>query len=215
MLRSNGRSVPASLAWVQQRCQSSSTGASRKTVGTPDALSRAEFCSWTNAPPPKATIFTAPLRISSRTSCSAACSARRNSGSPESRKICDTVRCSRRSMRSSRSSKVQFRRPARVRPTLVLPAPINPTRNRAVPVSPGWHGSWDCTRTFTPSVLPECLFKRSEFLWFLFCCAFSEVDFTTEAAQDYRGGYCGAPHGTHKSNAFFDRRDGGVLLGLQ
>ena len=34
MLRSNGRSVPFSVACVRQRCHNSSTGASRKTVGT-------------------------------------------------------------------------------------------------------------------------------------------------------------------------------------
>ena len=37
MLRSNGRSLPASFACVEQRCHKSSTGASRKTVGKLDA----------------------------------------------------------------------------------------------------------------------------------------------------------------------------------
>ena len=111
----------ASLAWVQHRCHSSSTGASRKTVGRPDASSSAAFSFCTKAPPPKATILAPPARSSRSTCCRAACSARRNSDSPESRKISATVRPSRASMRSSRSSKTQFSRCPRTRPTLLFP----------------------------------------------------------------------------------------------
>ncbi len=82
---------------------------------------------------PKRRSWLPPPRNSSSTCSRAACSARRNSGSPESRKISATVRPSRNMMRSSRSSKSQFNRCPRARPTLLLPAPIKPTRNTALP----------------------------------------------------------------------------------
>src|SRR5579864_396227 len=49
---------------------------------------------------------------------------------------------------------------------------------------------------------------------FLFCGTFTEVDFTTEAAQNYCGGDGGAPHGTPEGTSFFKHvRD--VLPGLE
>ena len=128
--------MPASSACVLQRCHNSSTGASRKTVGTLNALSRAAFSSFEKAPPPSATTRRTPVLSSSSTSRSAARSACRNASSPESRKISATLRLSRRSIRSSRSSKTQSRCRPKAWPTVLFPAPMNPTKKTAVACVP-------------------------------------------------------------------------------
>ena len=104
-----------------------------KPLARRDASSSLAFSFCTKAPPPKAMILEPPPRSSPSTCSRAACSARRNSDSPESRKISATGRPSRASMRSSRSSKTQFSRSPSARPTLLFPAPMKPTRKTELP----------------------------------------------------------------------------------
>ena len=128
---SRGRSTCLLLLCCWQRPHSSATGASKKTVGTPMLLIPAAFSFCTNAPPPRATIIADPLCSSFSNSRRAARSARRNFCSPEVRKSSATVRPSRCSIRSSRSTNLHPNRSPKARPTLLLPAPMKPTRKRA------------------------------------------------------------------------------------
>jgi len=182
-LWSKGRSVPLSFACLRQRSQSCSTGASRKSVLAAESFSNLALLGCTNAPPPKATTLAAPPSSSSKSSRKAECSAFRNAASPESRKISAMVRPSRCWMRSSRSSKSQCSRCPRARPTLVLPAPIKPTRKTAL--SPGTERSPCSERTRLRELTGERR-GRSGLFFCLFFRAFSEVNFTTEAAEHDR-----------------------------
>lgn len=130
--------MPSFVACRRQRPHNSSTPPSRNTVGVLASLTSLAFCSRTKAPPPRAMIFWTPVRNSPSNSFRAACSARRNSASPKSRKISCTPRCSRRSMRWSRSSNLQARHSLRARPTLLLPAPMKPIRITALIWGPRW-----------------------------------------------------------------------------
>src|SRR6476661_8224650 len=128
-----------------------------------------------------------------------------------------TVRPCRRSIRSSRSSNTQFKRSARARPTLLLPAPIKPTRKTAFSPEPGVFFGGEVrtrVRVFVPAALPERFFERSGLFFWLFFRAFSEVDFTTEAAQNDGRGDRSAPHGTPEGTSFF-QHERSVLLGLK
>src|SRR3954464_2125513 len=103
-------------------------------------------------------------------------------------------RRSRRWIRSSRSSKTQFSRCPSTRPTLLLPAPMKPTRKTAFTGEGARFLPPGCARVRT--LRPERFLGRSGFCFWLFVRAFSEVNFTTETAQDYGRGDSRAPHGT-------------------
>src|SRR4029077_8371590 len=121
------------------------------------------------------------------------------------------VRPSRVWIRSSRSSNRQPRRRLSARPTLVLPAPMKPTRKMArtgilrsdaVPPS-----SW------REPGMPLMLVSRASFLRdALDVLAFLEVDFTTEGSQPYRGSRL--VDGTCEGTPFF-YQEGSVHLGLE
>ena len=92
----------------------------------------AGHCASAQRLPPRGPQSSQHQRASSRNnSLKAACSARRNSASPDLRKISGTLRPSRRSIRSSRSSNVHPICSAKARPTLLLPAPMKPIRTMA------------------------------------------------------------------------------------
>jgi hypothetical protein len=97
-------------------------------VGRFAASSKLILDCWTKAPPPRAITLSEPPRNPWSNSFKASCSTRRNSASPPLRKISATVRFSRCWIRSSRSSNVQSKHSAKTRPTVLFPAPINPTR---------------------------------------------------------------------------------------
>ena len=126
--------------------------------GPPPVRAAPDFRPRANAPPPRATTR-GEGPSSARSSPSASCSARRNSGSPDSRKICSMLRCSRAWIRSSKSSKRQSSCRARARPALLLPAPMNPTRKtaRASRAQTNWLPE---TNPLRFSCLPKCRIVR-------------------------------------------------------
>src|SRR5581483_163900 len=158
-------------------------------------------------PPPKA-IMLGRERFPASSSRSASTSAWRNLASPDSSKICSILRPSRATTWSSRSAKSHPMERLNARPTLVFPAPMNPTRNTSPDADP------------SPACMPHSgswvglMAERARIRF----SAFLEVDFTTHGEQlNRRGGFVhGACEGTpclyHEGGVF--RFEGEIVLDL-
>ena len=155
---SNGRCSPCVA-----RSASTDGSARSHTTWAPERRNAVRFSGLISTPP-AAAITSGSL--SSSASTSAAVSRTRNAGSPSVSKICCTVRPVRASMSSSESTIRRPRRAATSRPTVVLPAPIIPTRTMwrsraASAVTGAWRGTRRrCGASRRPSRRRTCAAPR-------------------------------------------------------
>ena len=110
------------------------------------------------------------------------------------------------SIRSSKSVNLQPSCSAMMRPTLVLPAPMNPTRTTAdgepIAVPP----AQTCRALGRFCIGTRCVFTPELPGVNLFFGAFLEMDFTTEGAQHDRR--CGLANRTCEGTPLLDREPG-------